>query len=57
MRTCFYEELIRFRAPNGFLESVANAARAESQTSSEWLRRAALERLKGDSAFKPSQRT
>lgn len=46
MRACTYDELIRFRAPEGFFAAVTRAAREESQTASEWLRRAALDRLK-----------
>lgn len=46
MRACTYDELVRFRAPGGFIEAVTRAAREESQTASEWLRRAALDRLK-----------
>lgn len=46
MRACTFDELIRFRAPEGLFEAVTRAAREQSLTASEWLRRAAVDRLK-----------
>lgn len=45
MRTHF-DELVQFKAPNGFLSAVATAAHRDHTTISEFLRRCAIARLR-----------
>lgn len=41
-----YTEVVRFRAPDGFGEAIAEAAARDFTTSSEFVRRALVERLR-----------
>ncbi len=41
-----YTEVVRFRAPDGFGEAIAEAAARDLTTSSEFVRRALAERLR-----------
>ncbi|WP_262299705.1 hypothetical protein [Microvirga sesbaniae] len=41
-----YSEVIRFRAPDGFGEAIAEAAARDITTTSEFVRRALVERLR-----------
>lgn len=45
MKSTTFPTTIRFRAPAGLAESLANAAAAEAKTASEFLRAAALDAL------------
>jgi hypothetical protein len=41
-----FSEVVRFRAPDGFAEAIAEAAARDLTTSSEFVRRALVERLR-----------
>lgn len=41
-----YSEVVRFRAPNGLSEAIAEAAARDLTTSSEFVRRALVDRLR-----------
>lgn len=41
-----YSEVVRFRVPNGLAEAIAEAAARDLTTSSEFVRRALVERLR-----------
>jgi hypothetical protein len=41
-----YDELVQFRAPDGFSLAVSTAARRDYQTTSEFLRRCAISRMR-----------
>ncbi len=41
-----YPETMRFRAPNGFADAIAKAAASDLTTSSEFVRRVLVERLR-----------
>ena len=48
-----FDKVIRFRARDELVEAVKEAAAAEDTTPSEWWRRLALDRLKGQGSKTP----